>query len=136
MSDSSTSSAGAGKLQPFAGDAQSRQSRDDALMIRRFLPPHEQSDGASLGFVSLIELRPLAVSCVKVRRARSFAGHPVFVGATVLTRAPAVPGSEPFPAALRTTPPPTRTVQSGTGQWAWFEFSGEARECRVECTIT
>ncbi len=91
-----------GYAEPFASDAQSRRVLDDALMIRRFLPPHEQSDGASLGFVSLIELRPLAVSCVKVRRANSFAGHPVFVGATVLTRAPAVPGLEPFPAALRT----------------------------------
>jgi len=43
----------------------------------------------------------------------------------------------PFPAAarLRATPPPTRTVRSGTGQWAWFEFPGEARECRVKCDL-
>jgi hypothetical protein len=53
---------------------------------------------ATRALVSLIELRPLAVSCLKVRGANSFAGHPVFVGATVLTQASAVQGLEPFPA--------------------------------------
>jgi hypothetical protein len=43
----------------------------------------------------------------------------------------------PFPAdaRLRTTPQPTRTVRSGTGQWAWFDLFAEAQKCHVECAV-
>ena len=86
--------------EPFAGSADNRRILDESLRIRRFHPAHEQTDAAKTGFVSLIELQPVPVAFLTLRRAKGFKGVPVISGATVLAQEPS-PVLHPFPDALQ-----------------------------------